>query len=120
MTEQTEQFNPSDHNVDDVNAYLETASDDERARVLQAETEGQSRKGILEGTHAVKVAPEDQDGGAPKVTETKAATFKEAAKAASEPEGEAYQKGYMGYAPSRDGKDPVDLTLAGVTGQKDA
>lgn len=97
-----EQFNPSDHTVDEVNAYLADADDAEKARILDAEQAGQGRKGIVGGDET-------------RVTETKAETFDQAAEATAEPDGEKYQKGYDGYAPSRDGDNPVDLTLAGVT-----
>lgn len=40
-------FDPGDHNVVDVLAYLAEADDDERARVLAAETAGQARATIL-------------------------------------------------------------------------
>lgn len=40
-------FNPADHTVSEVNKYLDRADDDERARVLAAERDGQARKGIL-------------------------------------------------------------------------
>lgn len=40
-------FNPSDHNVEDVLAYLADADEDERARVLTLEADGQARKSIL-------------------------------------------------------------------------
>lgn len=63
MTEQQtpEQYDPAAYTVDEVNAYLETADDAERARVLQAEADRgeDARKGIVEGPHA---APEDEGG----------------------------------------------------------
>lgn len=40
-------FNPSDHKVEDVLAYLAEADEGERARVLAAEADGQARKSIL-------------------------------------------------------------------------
>lgn len=40
-------FDPSAHTVADVNAYLATADDDEAERVLEAELNGQARKGII-------------------------------------------------------------------------
>lgn len=43
---------PADFTVDQVNAYLATADDDEKTRVLAAEQEGEARKGILEGSAA--------------------------------------------------------------------
>lgn len=42
-------FDPSEHNVDDVLAYLATADDAERARVIEAEAAGKARKSITEG-----------------------------------------------------------------------
>lgn len=102
------QYDPNDYTVDEVNAYLADASEDEKARVLQAERDGQARKGIV-GDQEPTSGP-STEGGALPVTE-----------AASAPQaGEKYEKGYEGYAPSRDGDNPVDLTLAAVTGQKDA
>jgi hypothetical protein len=41
------EFNPGDHTVVDVLAYLADADDDEHARVLAAETAGQARATIL-------------------------------------------------------------------------
>lgn len=40
-------FNPSDHSVEKVMKYLAEADEDERARVLELETSGKARKGIL-------------------------------------------------------------------------
>lgn len=45
-------FDPSDHTVDDVNDYLAAAEYDERERVLQAESDGKGRLGVLNGPHA--------------------------------------------------------------------
>ena len=109
MTEQTTEgttYDPADHTVDEVNAYLDE-NPDQREAVLAAEAEGENRKGIVEGPHST---PTEGDGQ----------TVTEAGEGATEPEGEAYQKGYHGFVPSRDGDNPVDLTLAAVTGQKDA
>lgn len=44
--EKTERYNPDDHNVAEVKAYLEEHPED-RARILKAERRGQGRKGIL-------------------------------------------------------------------------
>lgn len=108
------EFNPTDHNVDDVNAYLATADEAERERVLKAEAEGKARS-------TVKAPEATEDGTTPGLDTGKADTFDQAASKAVEPEGEHYAKGYIGTVPSRDGDNPVDLTLAGVTGQnKDA
>ncbi|MDP9800358.1 trigger factor [Arcanobacterium wilhelmae] len=40
-------FDPADHKVDEVLAYLESADDAEKARVIKAEEEGKGRKTIL-------------------------------------------------------------------------
>lgn len=115
---------PKDFTVDQVNAYL--AGDDvdeaERRRVLEAEKDGEGRVGILDGPHGYADSEGGLKGGEPtegaKVTETKAETFDQAAARHTEAQGEKYQKGYDGFVPSRDGDNPVDLTLAAVT--KDA
>lgn len=44
---QGDEYDPGAHDVNDVNAYLETADDEERERVLEAERNGKARKGIL-------------------------------------------------------------------------
>lgn len=46
-TEPAEAFDPADHNVVDVVAYLADADEDERARVLAAEAAGEARATIL-------------------------------------------------------------------------
>lgn len=43
-----EQFDPSKHNVEEVQQHLDSADDAERQRVLSAEKQGEKRKGILE------------------------------------------------------------------------
>jgi hypothetical protein len=43
-----ELFDPADHTVDEVKAYLESADDDEVDRVLALEADGKARKGLLE------------------------------------------------------------------------
>lgn len=53
----TEQFDPNDHTVAEVQEHLASASPDEFARVQEAEAAGKARKGILEFTQA-GVAPE--------------------------------------------------------------
>jgi hypothetical protein len=119
MTEQqfTTESDPADFTVDQVNAYLATADEAEQKRVLDAEASGKNRS-------TIKAPDGDQadqgDGTTPGLDTGSADTLKQAAAKATEPEGEHYQKGYLGYAPSRDGDNPVDLTLAAVTGQKDA
>lgn len=97
------QFNPSDHTVDEVNAYL-AEHPDESGAILTAEEDGQARKGILEGPHATPA----EDTNAPQ-------TVEQAGEAQTVPAGEKYEKGYEGFVPSRDGDNPVDLSLAGVT-----
>jgi hypothetical protein len=52
-------FDPRRHSVPDVNAYLDDADDDEKARVLAAERESQHRKGIVEGPHAAAMPAPD-------------------------------------------------------------
>lgn len=42
-------FDPSEHNADDVAAYLASAGPEERERVLAAERSGKARKSLLEG-----------------------------------------------------------------------
>jgi hypothetical protein len=42
-----EPFDPGEHKAPEVLAYLKDADEEERARVLAAEAEGQKRKGIL-------------------------------------------------------------------------
>lgn len=42
-----EMFDPADHTVAEVNAYLDTAEPAEQVRVLEAERAGKARKGIL-------------------------------------------------------------------------
>lgn len=76
-------FNPDDHTVDEVQEYLSTADDDEKARVLDVERQGQARKGIV------------GDGDA--ATTTKAQTFADAAAAATPAE-----TGYTGFSPEAD------------------
>lgn len=51
---------PADYTVDQVNAHLASADDQERERVLAAERDGEARKGVLEGSQA---STDDQDGG---------------------------------------------------------
>lgn len=49
---------PADYTVDQVTDFLKGADDDERRRVLEAEQDGQARKGILEGPQATQDGPE--------------------------------------------------------------
>lgn len=99
-----EQFNPSDHTVDEVNAYLADADEAERQRVLEAEKADKDRSTVK--------APEAPDApqGQP---ELQARTLKDEGKRVPEAEGEKYEKGYDGHSPARDAGE--DLTLAAVT-----
>lgn len=45
-------FDPGEHTVAQVNAHLAGADVGERERVIQAECEGRSRRGIIQGPHA--------------------------------------------------------------------
>lgn len=46
----TNPFDPSEHTVLEVEQYLSNADDEETARVLEAETNGKARKGLLPET----------------------------------------------------------------------
>lgn len=120
MTDQTftTESNPADFTVEQVNAYLATADEAERTRVLDAEKSGKDRS-TVKAPEAT--TPPEGDGTTPGLDTSKAQTVTEAGANQAELVGEAYEKGYHGHVPSRDGDNPVDLTLAGVTGQnKDA
>ena len=63
-------FNPSEHKVDEVDAYLNEADEAERERVLAAEAEGQNRKALqdwqpAEQDAADAEAAEDDKGDEP-------------------------------------------------------
>lgn len=45
-------FDPAEHTVAQVNAYLADAGRDERLRVLAEEAEGRARRGVLSGPHS--------------------------------------------------------------------
>lgn len=105
------QFDPSEHNVDDVNAYLKDADADERERVLKAEAEGKDRSTVQAPADD---ADQGDDGATPGLDTGSADTFQEAAAKATEASGEAYEKGYFGHVPSKDGDNPEDLSVAGV------
>lgn len=45
-------YDPAEHTVDQVNAYLAGVDGRERERVLQSEADGEARKGILQGPHS--------------------------------------------------------------------
>lgn len=74
-------FNPADHTVDEVQEYLNGADDDEKARVLDLERQGDARVGII-----------GHEGD--KATTTKAQTFSDAAAAA-----QPHEVGYTGFSP---------------------
>lgn len=46
--EEVPAYNPADHTISEVEAYLEEADDEERARVIAAEEAGKQRKGVLD------------------------------------------------------------------------
>lgn len=46
--EEAPAFDPAEHTISEVEAYLEEAEDDERARVFAAEEAGKQRKGVLD------------------------------------------------------------------------
>ena len=45
--DQGNEFDPADHSVEEVKAYIEDANDEERQRVLEAEKSGKARKTLL-------------------------------------------------------------------------
>lgn len=46
--EEVPAYDPADHTISEVEAYLEEADDEERARVIAAEEAGKQRKGVLD------------------------------------------------------------------------
>lgn len=46
-------FDPTEHTVAEVNAYLDKADSDERVRVLAAERDGQARKTVLDNAEGI-------------------------------------------------------------------
>lgn len=109
--------NPADYTVAQVNDYLATADDAEKARVLEAErTSAAPRKGIT-GVDTPQDAQEPAQGDnsaqeAPSTT-TRATTFQEAAKDATPA---ALEDSYHGHSPERErtGKADKGLTVASV------
>lgn len=95
-------YDPNDYTVDQVNDYLANADEDEAKRVLEAESNGQARKGVMEGPHNPapgESTPEQSEAEADAQAEagrlsTKGADFSEAAEAAT-PD----PKGYLGESP---------------------
>lgn len=47
-------FDPADHTVTEVNAYLADATEEERARVLSAEKDGKARASLVENEEGAK------------------------------------------------------------------
>ncbi|WP_182704177.1 hypothetical protein [Thermomonospora cellulosilytica] len=45
-------YDPADHTVDEVNAYLADVDLAERERIIQAEAEGKARRGIISGPYS--------------------------------------------------------------------
>jgi hypothetical protein len=95
-------YNPDEHTVDEVNAYLADADDTERQRVLSVEADGQNRKGIMEGPHAPTDGSDEPDAGS-----TKGQTFAEAAEAATPAE-----VGYLGTSPEAERTGRTDKGLS--------
>ena len=58
--EEVAAFDPAAHNVTEVIEYLDSATDEERERVLAAEQAGEARKGVL-AYSAPKEDPEDPE-----------------------------------------------------------
>ena len=58
--EEVAAYDPAAHNVTEVIEYLDSATDEERARVLAAEQAGEARKGVL-AYSAPKEDPEDPE-----------------------------------------------------------
>lgn len=104
-----ETYDPSEHTVDEVNEHLATLDPegDEYAAVIQAERDGKARVGILGDEPEDETTPDADDK-----PELQARSLKDEGQRVPEAEGEAYQKGYAGFSPSRDAGE--DLTLAGV------
>lgn len=100
-------YEPSDYTVDEVNAYLATADDTERSRVLGAETAGKGRVGILHATTRAPDAPA-QAPDAPRDTETRGQTFVAAASAATPDDGQ----GFYGHSPERERTGRADKGLS--------
>lgn len=102
MSDETTTYDPSEHTVDEVNAYLDEHPD-EAAAVLAKEAEAEKpRTGITEGPHKAVT------------TEGGAKTVEQAGAEVPQATGEKYEKGYDGFVPSRDGDKTEDLTLQGV------
>lgn len=101
-TETQTPYEPADHTVEEVVEYLATASPEEVQRVQEAEAAGKDRAGIRDYTpQEAQDGPQEPAGAteAPQGTQTKAATFTEAAEAAT-PTDEA--DGLIGVSPERE------------------
>lgn len=55
------QYDPADHTVDEVTTYLQTASQEERDRVIAAEQDGKARVTILNWTESTVEEPAAQE-----------------------------------------------------------
>lgn len=117
------QDDPADYTVDQVNAGLEGADQETVDAVLAQESDGEARKGILEGPHATTEPSEPsprekhQDAGvlgdtAPDDDEFKPKTV---AEAADDQDLDQNAKGYVGTVSDEDNRP--DLSVAGVTGK---
>lgn len=80
-------YNPADHTVDEVNAYLADADEAERTRVLDAERDGKARTGILGSTDA-----DAAEGQTPVPEATR----------------QAFAQGYLGHSPAREAADGAE------------
>lgn len=56
------QYDPADHTVAEVQAHLDTVTAEEFARIVEAETFGKSRTGVLTYTPDPDKATPDEDG----------------------------------------------------------
>lgn len=65
ITDSTDPFDPAKHDRDAVNAYLATANEEERTRVLELEVAGKARSTVLRGPHGLGLKSDDEgdDGG---------------------------------------------------------
>lgn len=63
MADDTDLFDPSEHDAAEVKAYLADASPDEFVRVMDAEKAGKARKTVLEVTQDPSNPPEPSEDG---------------------------------------------------------
>lgn len=57
-----EQYDPTDHTVQEVQAHLDTVDADEFQRIVDAEASGKNRQGIVTYAQDPSTAPEGEDG----------------------------------------------------------